>query len=69
MKIDRFYHFAAVLLLQEGSRYVRNEGLHMLDGGYCLDRLGVIPAGSVESIQYGEDEDECIPDLTKVFID
>lgn len=69
MKIDRFYHFAGVLLFQEGSNYIRNEGLHMLDGGYCLDRLCVIPAGSVVSLQYGEAADEVIPDLSKVFID
>lgn len=69
MMVNRFYHFAAVLLLQKGSRYVRNEGLHMLDGGYCLDRLGVMPGGSVVSEQYGEDYDEVIPVPYLVFID
>ena len=69
MKIDRFYHFAGVLLFQPGSTYIRNEGLHILDGGYCLDRLGVIPSGSIISVPYGDDEDECIPNIDLVYVD
>lgn len=63
LTIDKVYINARFLLRQPASTYIRNEGLHFNDAAYCLDALDWIPAGSVVSLPYGDDPDECIDAL------
>ena len=64
LRIDNVYINARWLLIQPGSKYIRNEGLHFNDTAYCLDALDCICAGSVIPMRFGPDEDDFIPALS-----
>ena len=66
ISISPAHYYAGVLLFQEGSRYERNESLHILDGGYCLDRMPFVPAGSM--VQANVLDNVFIPGIVLSFI-